>query len=86
MPGGGSSAQRYRLKDRLRLMESESKHLASALGDGEGRDETYPVFQRIDEIRRDAVEDAERMFLQQPVLEKIQAARPVMEELGATTA
>lgn len=86
-PGGmggfaGGSSGVHSLRDRLRLMESESKHLARQLRDGEGRDETYPVFRRIDEIRRSAVDPAERMFLQQPVLEKIQVARPAMEELA----
>jgi hypothetical protein len=81
VPGGGSR-QRHRIRDRLRLMENESKYLASQLKDGIGRDETLPVFERIDEIRRDVVQDARRIFLQKPVLDKIDAARGPLEELA----
>lgn len=81
VPGGGSRP-RHKLLDRLRLMESESKHLAGVLEEGQGRDETLPVFERINQIRRDAVEQAQRMFLQQPVIEKIESARGPLEELA----
>ena len=82
-PGIGSSERpRHELKDRLRLMENESKHLAAELKDGQGRDATYPVFQRINSIRRDAVEDAQRVYLQQPVRDKIESARGPLEKLA----
>ena len=81
VPGGGSR-QRHRIRDRLRLMENESRYLASQLKEGRGRDETLPVFERIDEIRRDVVQDARRIFLQKPVLDKIDAARGPLEELA----
>ncbi len=81
VPGGGSR-QKHRVRDRLRLMETESKYLASQLRDGRGRDETLPVFKRINEIRRDTADDARRMFLQEPVLAKIDAAREPLEELA----
>jgi hypothetical protein len=72
----------HELRDRLRLMENESKHLAAELKDGQGRDATYPVFQRINGLRRDAVEDAQRMYLQQPVRDKIESARGPLEKLA----
>ena len=82
-PGiGGGMRSRHELRDRLRLMENESKHLAAELKDGQGRDATYPVFQRINSIRRDAVDDAQRMYLQQPVLDKIESAREPLEKLA----
>ena len=82
-PGIGSGARtRHELRDRLRLMENESKHLAAELTDGQGRDATYPVFQRINEIRRAAVDNAQRMYLQQPVLDKIESARGPLEKLA----
>ena len=81
VPGGGSRP-RHELVDRLRLMESESKHLARVLEDGRGRDETLPVFERINEIRRHAVQQAQRMFLQQPVIDQIESARGPLEELA----
>ncbi len=64
-------------------MESESKQLALQLGEGRSRDETFPIFERINLIRRDAVEQAQRMFLQKPVIEKIEAARGPLEELAS---
>ena len=82
-PGIGSGARtRHELRDRLRLMENESKHLAAELMDGQGRDATYPVFRRINAIRRDAVEEAQRMFLQQPVRDKIESASGPLEKLA----
>jgi hypothetical protein len=80
-PGGGSQA-RYRLRDRLRLMESESRHLRDELARGASRDETFPTFERINEIRRDAVVQGERMFLAEPVKQKIIAAREPLHELA----
>ena len=44
---GTGSRSIHRLRDRLRLMESESKQLAQQLGEGRGRDETLPIFERI---------------------------------------
>jgi hypothetical protein len=81
VPGGGSM-QRHRIRDRLRVMENESRFLAEQLKGGSSRDETLPVFERIDLIRRDAVEDARRIFLSKPVLDKIDAARGPLEELA----
>jgi hypothetical protein len=80
-PGTGSRSI-HRLRDRLRLMESESKQLAQQLGEGRGRDETLPIFERINLIRRDAVEQAQRMFLQKPVMDQIESARGSLKELA----
>ena len=80
-PGTGSRSL-HRLRDRLRLMESESNQLAQQLGEGRGRDETFPIFERINLIRRDAVEQAQRMFIQKPVMEQIEAARGPLKELA----
>ena len=80
-PGSGSRSI-HRLRDRLRLMESEPKQLAQQLGEGRSRDETFPIFERINLIRRDAVEQAQRMFIQKPVMEQIEAARGPLKELA----
>jgi hypothetical protein len=80
-PGGGQRAT-HQLRDRLRLMESESRHLADELARGASRDETLPTFERVNTIRRDAVHQAQRVFLQQPVKDRIIAARDPLEELA----
>ena len=63
-------------------MESESRHLADELARGASRDETLPTFERVNTIRRDAVQQAQRVFLQQPVKDRIIAARDPLEELA----
>jgi len=80
-PGTGSRSLN-RLRDRLRLMESESKQLAQQLGEGRSRDETFPIFERINLIRRDAAEQGQRMFIQKPVMEQIESARGPLADLA----
>jgi hypothetical protein len=82
-PTGGSGQVRAynRLLDRLRLIEAESRHLAASLGGGAGRDETEPVFERLDLLRRDAAEEARRLFMTKPLMDRIETARGVLEEL-----
>lgn len=77
----GQSASRMRLIDRLRVIERESRALHEELKKGESKASTFPIFRRIDELRRSAAEDARRMFLPQETLDMIQAARAVLEEL-----
>jgi hypothetical protein len=77
----GQARATHRLSDTLRLIRNESKHLAARLAEGAGRDETFPVFRRIGQLRLQAAEDARRIMLVQPVLERIDAARSVLEKL-----
>jgi hypothetical protein len=77
----GQARSTHRLLDTLRLIRNESKHLASRLNEGAGRDETLPVFRRIGQLRLQAAEDARRLMLLQPVLDRIEAARSVLEKL-----
>lgn len=82
-PGIGQRRAHYRLRDRLRLIRSETEHLARALKAGEGREETFHTYRRIGQLIREAREDARRLFLQQPTLERISAAREPWMELNA---
>ena len=77
----GQSASRMRFMDRLRLIERETRSLHDELSNGEGKDSTFPIFRRIDEVRRVVAADARRMFLPQETIDQIQAARAVLEEL-----
>jgi hypothetical protein len=49
---------------------------------GKGREETYPVWQRLSTLVRDAREEARRQMLQQNSLDKITVARDALNELG----
>jgi glutamine synthetase type III len=77
----GQARSTHRLLDTLRLIRNESKHLANRLDEGAGRDETLPVFRRIGRLRLEAAEDARRINLLQPVQDRIEAARTVLEKL-----
>jgi hypothetical protein len=78
----GQARATHRLRDELRLIRNEARHLARRLREGAGRDETLPVFRRIEELRRKAAEDARRIMLVQPILDRIDAARSVLEKLA----
>jgi len=77
----GQARSTHRLRDSLRVIANEARHLATRLHEGAGRDETLPVFQRIGELRLRAAEDARRIDLLQPVRDRIEAARSVLEKL-----
>ena len=78
----GQERSRHRLIDTLRLLRSESDHLWKRLQAGGTREETYPVFQRINELRRRAAEDARRIMLTKPVIEEIESARAVLAQMA----
>ena len=80
--GSGQASAFMRIKDRLRLARNESRHLATALGDGKSREETMPVYKRLMSIVRDVREDARKMFLEEPTLNKIGAARELLLQLS----
>jgi hypothetical protein len=79
----GQAAARMRLLDRLRLIEGESRHLSHELARGVGRDETLPVFERLDLLRLRAAEDARRMFLPKATIDMMQRARGHLEAMRA---
>jgi uncharacterized membrane protein YccC len=67
--------------DDLRLIENESKELASALEAGRGHDETLPMFQRLQLLVRNAREEARSLMIVKPVQEKIEVAREALRVL-----
>jgi len=77
----GQARSRHRLNDTLRVIENEARHLAASLEGGAGRDETLPVVERIEELRRVAADDARRIFMTQDLLKKITDARGALEQL-----
>lgn len=79
----GQSRARMKLLDELRGIRTDAEQLAKKVAAGAGRDETRTAFEDIDRRRRDAAENARRMFLPEPVPAKIVAARSVAAELAA---
>jgi hypothetical protein len=77
----GQSRARHRLLDLLRLIEQECKALHHALVAGESHDQTISIFERIEEMRVRAAEEARRLFLPESTLDKIKAARGVLEKI-----
>ena len=77
----GQSRARHRLIDLLRLIEQECKALHDALAAGESHDQTISIFERIEEMRIRAAEQARRMFLPEQTMDKIKAARGVLEKI-----
>ncbi len=77
----GQSRARFRLIDLLRLIEQECRALRDALAAGEGHDQTISIFERIEEMRVRAAEEARRMFLPVQTMDKIKAARGVLEKI-----
>ena len=56
----------HRLRDRVRVMRSESRHLANELKKGKGHDETIYAFERLMELVRDARELANGLSSRSP--------------------
>jgi hypothetical protein len=69
--GSGQAQDYHRLRDELRLIRKETRHLARRLADGASREETDPVWQRVGVLARNAAEIAKRMHLPEPVLDSI---------------
>lgn len=82
MPGAfGAGDDYHEFKDKVRLMRSESMHLASELKKGLGRDETKHAFQRIAELNRDAAEAGREQFTTNPELAKFSAVEDLIRQL-----
>lgn len=81
--GGGSARSRFRLRDLLRLLENETRHLRRQLEDGKGREETMPVYRRVMSTVSDARENARRTFLSEDVLAQADKARDALMRLTA---
>ena len=82
MPGAfGAGDDYHEFKDKVRLMHSESMHLAAELNKGLGRDQTKHAFQRIAELNRDAAEAGRMQFTENPVITKFSAVEALIRQL-----
>jgi hypothetical protein len=80
--GSGQSKDYARLKDKARLIRSESRRLARQLDKGKDRVETQPSYERMMVEIRDAREIARRLNLGEPLLNKIGAAGDALRRLS----
>lgn len=72
---------RHELIDKLRVIQNEARHLQARLEKGDGLSKTRPIYMRIDELRRDAAEDARRLFLTGDVTHAMEATRDIWLKL-----
>ena len=80
--GSGQSTDYYRLRQVIRRVKGESKHLSSSLANGEGYDQTLPVYENLMTMVRDAREISQRTFTSSFVLDKATAAGDVLRRIA----
>ena len=72
---------RYRLEEKLRLLDSETQALQGRLAAGEGIDATLPIYDRIGSLARDAREEARKQAVAKPVQERVDHAEATWSRL-----
>ena len=80
--GAPQRRAQYAAREDLRLLQNTAQHLAQALEVGEGREETFPVYRRLQALRRDAEEDGRKAMIQTSTMEKIAVAEEILARLG----
>ncbi len=80
--GSGQANSTFRLKQTLRRLKSEASHFANALEGGMGRDESYPIYENLAILLRNAQEDARKMFVQDELLEYGTTAEDRMRQIA----
>ena len=80
--GSGQARDYYRLRQVVRRLRGEARHLSSALAKGEGYDETLPIYENLMVTVRDARELAQRTFTTAFVLDKAAAAGDVLRRIA----
>ncbi len=80
--GGGDGDGDNEFSDNVRLMHSESMHLASELKKGKSQAQTKHAFQRIKELNDDAKEYAREQFMEAPVTSHFSAVEKLIEQLA----
>jgi hypothetical protein len=80
--GSGQATDYYRLRQVVRRVKDEAKHLSSALGNGEGYEQTLPIYESLMEMVRDAREISQRTFTSNFVVDKAAAAGDVLRRIA----
>ena len=81
--GSGQARAYLELKQQLRRIRQEAKHLAGSLAKGEGHDETLPIYRNLMAEVRAAQENARRVYSTNPVIDKANVARAALDELSS---
>ncbi len=71
----------YELEEDIRLLKNTSQHLATELKAGKGREETRPIFKRMETLRADAEENARKTVVTERLLDQILEAGGVLLQL-----
>lgn len=71
----------YELEEDIRLLKNTSQHLAAQLKAGKGREETLPIFRRMETLRADAEENARKTVVTEHLLDQILEAGGVLLQL-----
>jgi len=79
--GSGQSTSFLRLKQDIRRVKTEARHLKAALADGKGHNETLPVFEHLMMIVRDASEEIQKQFTSNQLITKATAAGDVLRQI-----
>jgi hypothetical protein len=64
----------YVALDDIRIMSNTASLLANKLKAGEGREETYAAWRRLDLLRRDFEENARKAMIEDAIMDKIMTA------------
>jgi hypothetical protein len=63
----------YTLQEDIRLLKNSSRHLAKQLKAGKSREETRPIYNRMQQIRGSAEENARRTLIPESLMDQILA-------------
>jgi hypothetical protein len=61
----------YTLQEDIRLLKNSSRHLANQLKAGKAREETRPIFNRMEQLRGSAEENARRTLIPEQMMDQI---------------
>lgn len=73
----------FQFMDTLRVLRSEALHYRAILRKGTGRDASFPVVKRLNELNDDIVEDALQIHLDAPVPDQLAELKKLMAEINA---
>jgi hypothetical protein len=79
--GSGDSVENQTLRFKLRRIEEQSESLAGALAAGKGRTQTTHQVEDIGELADDVREILQRMFVQIPLQQRVDAARAIWVQI-----
>jgi hypothetical protein len=72
---------RYDALDDIRIMTNSATHLAARLKAGDGREETFSTWRRLDSLRRDVESNARKSMIPDAIMEKVLKAGELLIRL-----